>query len=647
MRPDSLYFRITRYALMLLLVGSCGVAVAEEADGPPRRVHDPAYGAVLFEYYQGNAFEALTRLDVAQQRGGIEGHGDHPKLVEGGLMLAYGMRKEARKLFEQVLREQVSPLHRSQAWFYLGKVAYLEEDDAAAAESLGKVETPTLQAQAPELYQEWLYLQGQLALRHQPEKVPELIGKLPAASLWRAYLSYNQGLQWIKQGKTEAAVTQWKDLATALRQPVRDENELTDAQRETLALRDRVLLSLGQVQLQQGQPGKALDSLKQVGLKSVFSDRALFDFAVAAANNGEHGLALQALNTLQERPLFTPWLQQVPFARGYLYEQLERSQRAFETYKAAAAHYVAQKDELERRREQLDEQTVIQALQVQSARNRGLDLGDAQLPNDPYGRLRVEPADLNLAALLATEDFQLALRDLHELYKLQRSMHRWERQLDSFRVMLATREQQRTARIKATREALKEQNAAHWAEELAHYRQTINEALAREDAAFFMSDKQKAYQARIQSAQDILADLPGDASTAEQRRKLQRIKAYFDWWLADEYGVNRWAAQKQLNQLEAAMNEFGERHEVLKAEMASNDENEALAQRVNRNQARLEAVRSELDQALSQARDKLVGLVKDELRRQQQAVERFLLASRRAQARLADSLFRTGQGEQP
>ena len=74
---------------------------ADEAQ--PERAKDLRYGWALYEYHQGNAFEALTQLAVARERGGIKGHGDHPALVEGGLMLSWGMTREASRLFTQLL----------------------------------------------------------------------------------------------------------------------------------------------------------------------------------------------------------------------------------------------------------------------------------------------------------------------------------------------------------------------------------------------------------------------------------------------------------------------------------------------------------------------------------------------------------------
>ncbi|MBO6874737.1 MAG: hypothetical protein JJ874_13860, partial [Marinobacter sp.] len=96
------------------------VSPAQAEDVQPERAKDLRYGWVLYEYHQGNAFEALTQLAVAREQGGIEGHGDHPALVEGGLMLSWGMTREASRLFTQLLGDEgsgstLSPDVRNQA----------------------------------------------------------------------------------------------------------------------------------------------------------------------------------------------------------------------------------------------------------------------------------------------------------------------------------------------------------------------------------------------------------------------------------------------------------------------------------------------------------------------------------------------------
>ncbi|MDC8455830.1 hypothetical protein [Marinobacter sp. DS40M6] len=637
------------------------VAVGDEL---PQRASDPAYGVALFEYYQGNAFEALTRLNVASAEGGIDGHGDHPALVEGGLMLSYGMTHEAGALFRELLDENaaVAPGTRNQAWFYLGKVFYLEQDPTAARDALERVDDELLQDESDELYHEWLYLRGQLALSGTAgtsgETVDELIDSLPESSPWRAYLHYNQAVGMLSEGQTEEAMDALASLDSLLGELPEFEPPLAN---EMSALRERVKLSIGRLHLSRGDFAGAMASLEQIALDGVFSDQALFDYAVAASREGRAGLALQALNTLQQRPLFTPWLQQVPYARGFLFEQMDRQQQALQAYREAASHYQSLSTRLSDEREQLTEARLIEALRfVREGDSPGQpgsmdaemvrpEPGETTVLTDAYGRVKVRPGDYSLAGLLATESFQLSLRDLHELYRLRDSLGQWQTQLESFDIMLETRAQQREQRIRETRDALDALNADQWLARQAEYRSAIEDALAREDLRFFMTQEQHELADRLAQVEKTLSQLPEDESTRKQRETFQRMNAYFNWRIADDYAVNRWAAEKQLRELDRAMEVFVDQRALIEQEMASGGENQALAARVEARQAALQRLQGELDKALSAARTELLTLVDTELQQQSQEVQGYLRATRHAAARLADTLFlgRNGAAANP
>lgn len=656
---------ILRKALLPAAISLFATCASAEGQALPRvqdqalpRAQDLAYGAVLYEYYQGNAFAALTRLEVAEARGGIEGHGDQPLLVEGGLMLAYGMTREAKALFEQVLQEKVAPATRNQAWFYLGKVFYLEQDPVLAGDALARVDEALLEEDDRALHEEWLYLRGQLALAGDEALLSEFIGRLPAASLWRSYLRYNQAVKHLAEDQPVQATDSLGRIAGDLGNAIlslEEDPEAAAELTETRALRERVMLSRAQLQLQQGDYAAARGSLEEISLDSALSDQALFHFAVAAAQEKDYGVALQALNTLQARPLFTPWLQQVPYARGFLFEELGEDQAALQAYKTAARHYQNLTGKLAQARNGLSEAVITKALGISghdaalspalsiptpsSPTRSSPTLGTAELSRDAYGRLRVQPADFSLAALLATEPFQIGLRDLYELYRLQELMSVRERQLDAFHVMLETRARQRAERIGQTRDALQAQQADQWLARQAEYNARINRASEQEDMAFFMTAEQKEFDHIIQRALAKLAVLPDDERTAEQRRKLRRIKAYFDWQVADQYVVNRWAVQKQLSGLNRAMEEFTGRQAGLAAEMGSDGRNRALTERVADGQRRLGILKEQLALALADARELLLRQVREELERQEREVQYYLRAARQAQARLADRIY--------
>lgn len=678
--------RVTARHLLMLAITSLslinpGAAALADELPTPRRVQDLGYGQVLYAYYQDDRMAALTQLSVASARGGIRGHGDYPRLLEGGLMLSYGMPHQARQRFEQLLHDQVTPSVRNQAWFYLGKVLYLQQDNAAASDALQRVDPavllddPDLSAAASaDLHQEWLYLQGQLALRAGKPAAP-WIDQLPADSLWRSYLLYNQAIQSGSQ-QPQASLTALAALASDLSAQIASLAEIAaetavstaaeapeaaapeakapedslpapaktpQPDSEIQSLLDRVLLTLGQLELQAGHPDKAQRQLAQIGLNSLVSDQALFNYAVAATQTKAFGLALSSLQQLEERPLFAPWLQQVPYALGFLYEQLNRKNLALTAYQKAATHYAGLAGQLASDRRQLTEASILQALQFTLPDNASgaLQPGDPAIRTDAYGRLAVQPADFRLAHLLSTEAFQTGLQKLHELYALAQQLKRHAHQLEAFELMLETRAAQRKTRIAETQAALTKQQADLWRQQQKQDQQAIAQALEQQDAAFFMRDEQIKLAKRIAAAADLLKQLDDQPQLAKQRLKLQRIQAYFNWTLENQYHVNRWAAQKQLRDLNQAMAVFEARHVTLQTDLNEDPQQNQLGQRVQQAQQDLRQVHGQLDAALQSAAGQLLDQVRAELMQQERQVGDYLHASRLAQARLSDLLYQT------
>lgn len=616
------------------------VAPAQADEPRPERAKDLRYGWALYEYHQGNVFEALTQLAVAREQGGIEGHGDHPALVEGGLMLSWGMTREASKLFTELLGSDgagstLSPEVRNQAWFYLGKVFFLEGNRELAGENLERVDAEALAEANHDLYREWVYLRARVAMMssriEDESKLTSLKEQLEDTDIWSLYLQYNSAVAALDAGDVATAEAELQTLIAIIQQSA--DSAKPEAEREGLL--DRARLSLARLYLRDDRFDAALEILSDMPLNGVFADQALFDYAVAAAGQGRPDRALDALDTLSNRNLFLPWRQQVPFARAYVLEQMSRPQRALSAFKQAADLYQARIKELDNIRNELSEQSLMAQLDF----TRDSD----GILTDSYGRLRVQPSDFGMAEVLASETFQQALAELNELYQMQSFIAERQSRFESFRIMLETREQQRQVRIAETRRALENQQADQWQTLHEEFRETIATALAEDDAQSFMTAEQKALRDKLNEVEETLAGLPDDATTARQRETYRRMRAYFDWWIADDYGLNRWAAQKQLRELDREMQHFQAQRQRVETLMSDDGRHAELARRISASERELATLGQEVAVALSNARRILLSQVDSMLVAQQEELNGYLVASRHAQARLADQLFRRSQ----
>ena len=619
------------------------------------RANDLFYGEVIYHYEQGEFFNALTLLNVAKHRGeGINGHGAFPELLEGSLMLSFGMHYEAKQHFERLLNGDnahlLSAELKNQAWFYLGKVLYIEGDLPSAAQALGYVDVKLLKEGALELFYEWRYLRVQLGIKQGDLSVYQQLylddSDGPSEELleiWSVYTKYNIGVAQ-QQDKPLEALRHFEETLQRIENSLLDTASNTDVPSlvsETRALADTLRLTIAQLYLHSQHFEQAADVLSKIPFTSVVSDEALFYFSLAHSQLKNYEIALSSLTRLSERVLFTPWLQQVPYAIAFLHEQLDSRALAIQAYEIAGRHYDQMLRALEQQHASLSPEVLLGALSLVSddGAPNDLVLGSAHTQNDAYGRLNVVPSQNYIARVLSTESFQIALRDLHELVKLRARLVDWSTRIPSFEQSLETSASSRNQKLAKLTHALQAQDADLWLDQYAAYDSAITDALEKEDARFFMSEDQLFYADRIERAAKTLSVLP----EGEQKRALQvrlaRAKAYFTWHVEDTYGLNRWAAQAQLRALSSEMTDFSTRRTFLNAQLDSNDFQHGLELRVHEVKHEITNLLSQVGDAVDAANAQLLEKTKQELVRQMKVVEQYRLYSRHAHARLIDNEF--------
>lgn len=614
--PTEYSLKRCRHAVAALLLLLVAPAVGQPA---PESAQDLKYGSVLYEYYQDNVFDALTLLEVAQSSGGVQGHGRHPALLEGGLMLSWGMTGRAREMFRMLLDGDASEVSvsegaRNQAWFFLGKVLYLEDDLVAARNALEQVELLLLHQQDPQFYREWHYLSGQIALKIGIGNFQRSLQALDGQQPWQAYLIFNQALSQLEDDDAEQAMATLERLVEL--PPGALENRDPVAAQELRLLKDEARLLLARLGRRLERYQQALDRLEQVSESGPLYARAQYEVAVTASLMGKPDRALAALATLERSPLPDRGSFPIAYARGMVFEQLGRDEQAVDSYARAAETYQALRGRLEQERDSLTEAGLLSLLEF----NR--------------------PESYRLAGLVTGTDFRKELSEFRELKRLERHFARWQDQLESFEDILETRDVQRQERAEKVRQALQAVSANGWQEKLGNLRQRIETAIAEEDAEFFMSSEQMVLAERIRHARERLAELPDTVDTSDQEKRLERVEAYFAWTVSDDYSVNRWAAEKQLKELDRAMSGFLRQRASLEQELATDSRTASLRDRVQGQRQALEELGSELDQAMSRTREALMSRVMGYYQQQQERVSGYRLASRHGAARLADEAYR-------
>ena len=227
---------------------AAGLAVAQ-----PQTIAAPHYGDTLFLFYQDKTFEALTGLMVSQHFGRIAPHDDEAEVLRGGMLLSYGLHREAGEVFARLIERQTTPAVRNRAWYFLAQVRHRRGLDGESQEALSRIEG-TLPGS---LEVDRQVLQAQLMLaRSDPAGAAAVLQAIvgegdTAISVAR----FNLGVALVRSGHA----AEGQALLQAL-------GQASAANEEQRALRDRANVALGYAELASQRPREAREALQRVRL---------------------------------------------------------------------------------------------------------------------------------------------------------------------------------------------------------------------------------------------------------------------------------------------------------------------------------------------------------------------------------------------
>ena len=277
----QLFFAIGRAARRTsAALVSVALACAVHAAEPPKPsvVQDPHYGDTLFRFWQDQYFTAITGLMTSQHFNRVSQHADEAEVLRGGMLLSYGMHKEAGEIFAQLIERGAAPSVRDRAWFYLAKIRYQRGFIEQAEEAMARIENnlpPALQEERVLLQSQLLMARGDFAGAAQ---VLETLAKSSSAGL---YARYNLGVALVRSGDLPRGIAMLDEVGKA---PAPSE--------EFKALRDKANVALGFAALTDEKPEAARAFLERVRLSSMLSNKALLGFGWASSALKEHKRAL-------------------------------------------------------------------------------------------------------------------------------------------------------------------------------------------------------------------------------------------------------------------------------------------------------------------------------------------------------------------
>lgn len=529
---------LLRAAALASVLLQPGIALAADAEAEgPESAQDLRYGVVLYHFFQDEYFEALTELLIGDQRQDMPHHGEFAQLLRGGISLSYGMDTQARSIFDQLLAQHPKPEVRDRAWFYLGKNFYERSDNVTALTMLERSGTNLPSA----LRDERDYLRANIALQSGDMAAATALQQSMATSAdepnpWLPYLSFNRGALAAAGADWQAAAAEFNAAATT---PLRDD--------EHKALRDRALVAAGYALLADAKAGSAnaqaaLATFRQVRLNGPFADTALLGYGWAALQLEDYPLALQPWQTLNERSLLSPAVQESLLAVPYAYEKLHASAQALAEYERAEQLFNQEIARIDAAQQQLRTAPLL---------SLWLDKKSADEWISRHQELPVVPQLPYLEHLLALNAIQDAIKDMRDLALLEQHLTEWQGRLEALDIAQAQQYQRRQQILRDRPDRQLDDTYQKLQQRHAELAAALQQAEQSRDGSALMSAAELATAQRLQRVRERIDHLRAQGQdVGDYETKYQRYKGLLAWQLQSDYTTRRWAATRQLRDLE-------------------------------------------------------------------------------------------------
>jgi hypothetical protein len=603
------------------MVWPAAPAVAAKKKDPDKlpitHIRDLHYGDVLFWFYQGESFEALTRLTAYDAWQRIPNHEAESQLLLGGLYLELGLHNEAGQRFEQLLTAKVPASVRNRAWFYLAKVWYARgyfDRAEQALRSISGVLQRDLEAERQHLFANVLLRQGKFA------EAETVLRSWQGPDTWTAYARFNLGVALVRQDQLQRAEPILTSVGT-----------LETSRDELLALRDKANLALGFAFLQAKQPEQARTALQRVRLQGTQSNKALLGLGWAEASLGNFRAALTPWLELRSRGLLDSAVQESYLAVPYAFAKLEATAQSAEYYEQAVQSFADESKNLDEAIARIRSGQMLDGILAKEADGAryGWFWQLKQVPDAPESRY--------LYAVMAGHDFQEGLKNYRDMSYLDATLTRWNDSLEAFGDMIATRDRAFAELIPQADELLVAQPVTPLTARRDALRGQLEDAQRAGDAAMLGTSEQRAQWQRVRAVEQALASLPVDESTAEQRAKLRLVKGVLYWRMNQDFRARVLTSRKSLLEADAALAESAARFGRLagvRDQVGGN--RQQFTERLAALQSRLTVLHARLDDSRKQQSDYLAELGAGQLASQQERLGTYQVQARFSLASIYD-----------
>jgi hypothetical protein len=249
------------------------------------------------------------------------------------------------------------------------------------------------------------------------------------------------------------------------------------------------------------------------------------------------------------------------------------------------------------------------------------------------------PETRYLFHLLATHEFQEALKNYRDLKLMQGNLVRWSQAADAFQSMIETRRVAYAQRVPRINEILSDVNLPGLESRKIELGSRLTIIDREEDVTALATASEAAQWSKVQQLSAALEGADeSDPATADMRDKLRLLRGTLYWNMNASYKARLWNTRKEHRELDVAVKEARRRWTLIeRARIESPRQTDAFAERVDDLQPRIEAMIMRLEDAGKAQDNYLAAIAIKELTAQKERLAAYGLQAQFALAAIYDT----------
>ncbi len=413
----------------IVLFGLCAMAPAWAEDSSDSQPRDLFLGEAFYYAEQGLYFDAISRLDaeleqyyrVDEQRlDPLHIDSGHAEFSVGDFELSYRMHRKAGRAINAVLEGDVDQQIKNEAAYRLARIFYEKGEKLNAVHTIDRIEgtVPESVRNDERLLRAQIYtVNGRFS------EAIEILEKLENVSGYEGFAGYNLGIALILSGEEKKGLNQLEKTGQI---------QVSKKDEPSLGIRDKANLVLGYRLLEAEQPEEAKQYLDRVRLEGPFSNKALLGSGWSDVALQRFDRALVPWTILFKRNPTNKAVQESLLGVPYSYANLEMHGKAALLYGSALDAFSVERTRLNDSIESIRNGNFFKAMVRE----------EIKLDSNWLVRLRElpeTPETYYLMDLMASNDFQVLLKNYLDLEDMRRRMIAWQDDLAAYEDLIEMR----------------------------------------------------------------------------------------------------------------------------------------------------------------------------------------------------------------